>query len=1016
MASITELMKELNYPTNEEGVCSGIAHMAERARRSGNYDKFQERMVYLLKLDANQLEPLISAAKKHSVLLREKPSITKPLTKDEEILLTIDAFFFQVWMHQTPSAIQNFLKLDATNLAQAEPHARNHLKADAPKLAQGDAHIAETFMYENGSNDKEISPLKAPKKFFISDTKQPSKLVFLQGFLEKIQSASKKDNLSLGVVISSGNHTIHVFYDQTNNTWKLTNHSNLSSNDSVEQIADQIARIFSRNNVINLSLDVFTDEPAEKVTSLWQELETISNNSLKSIIQNKAVNSADSYGDTPLLLAAIHGLGEVADELLKQPEIDVNQPNAQGVVPLAAASQNGRTHIVKVLLNNSNTNVNHTEKSGISSLQIAVASGHLEIVKELLKHPNIGIKNSYLTMQSPFLIAAKNGYREILIKLINHPQSKEGSLVDLISYQLQLAVRYGHHDIVRLLLEELRKEIVRDYNESLSRIKAELGDEAEREALKKNPIDLFIKRSFRNNTRTLLSIAVDTSDEMMLGTLLEWPDIEVNGLGLERETAFSKTTTLGTTSMTPLILAAYKGNLDILKQLLSHKEIDISLPGNSGLIKGLTPFIAAATQRHLPIIRELMNYENLDINYCSADLETRTALAIAIENGDLDMVQELLKHDKINVNRGNYGNRDYPLHMAIRTGRIDIVAALLNHKGIDLETVNELGQTPLQLATTLNNTQIISMLKQKHQELGIPETKPQMTQVPAALSALSVPTATPQIAPLAQPAALAVRDREEIRPTEPTPPDSIDRATQNEYIMNPIIGFINTTIEKVEKLPFQILDKYVAERQKLYEYQASLQDKVNSGKNIDISDTLAELNNLIQELKTAKLHLPLSRLQLNILKASQEVMANTQVRHEASLNITNQKNQAATQLDSLTFSTKNNYIMEPIINFIKTTCEQLDTNGATPETKMMFQTYLHEVQEYLIKCEHDIADPKVTYEKLSSLVNCVNEKQNPHSFFAQKTPNMSLELNKAIQEAETRSLTISLENNQQIIK
>ncbi|MCL9685873.1 ankyrin repeat domain-containing protein [Legionella maioricensis] len=457
------------------------------------------------------------------------------------------------------------------------------------------------------------------------------------------------------------------------------------------------------------------------------------------------------------------------------------------------------------------------------------------------------------------------------------------------------------------------------------------------------------------------------------------------------------------------MLAAHKGELDILKKLLSHKEIDISLPGRSALITGLTPFIAAAKNHHLPIIKELMKYENLDINYCSADLETRTALGIAIENGDLDIVQELLKHDKINVNCGNKGDRDYPLHMAIRTGRIDIVSALLNHKGINLENVNQFGQTPLQIATTLKNASIISMLQQKHQELAISETKTPQIEVPAAFTASH--SVTSQIAPSMNSVALAATNKVEILPNEPAPPNSIDRVTQNEYIMNPIIDFINTTIDKLEKLDSPILVKSIEAKNKLYEYKADLQNKVNSGENIDISSTLAEVNDLVLELKKANLHGPLLRLQWNIFKTSKEVVAKTEIRHEASLNLINQKNQVENHLDSLTFSNQNSYIMEPIINFIKTTCEKLEGSSITPEIRNMFQSYLEEVNEYMIKCGNDTVDPKTTYGKLNLLVTQATGSPNPNSFFTQKNSNMSQELNNAIQEAEARSRDFSSDNN-----
>jgi hypothetical protein len=67
---IIEHMQALNYPANPKGVCHGIAYMAERARRIGQYDKFQMRMDYLKVTDTVTLIARIEAAKVHNKRLR----------------------------------------------------------------------------------------------------------------------------------------------------------------------------------------------------------------------------------------------------------------------------------------------------------------------------------------------------------------------------------------------------------------------------------------------------------------------------------------------------------------------------------------------------------------------------------------------------------------------------------------------------------------------------------------------------------------------------------------------------------------------------------------------------------------------------------------------------------------------------------------------------------------------------------------------------------------------------------
>ncbi|WP_298624385.1 hypothetical protein [uncultured Legionella sp.] len=106
--NIIDLMKELNYPTNDDGVCRGLALMAQRACWSGQFEQFQKRMNYLSTLQPNQLHVLLDMAKQHDKDLRDNKT-TIPLSQNEQILLTVDAFFFQIWAHFNPRETQKSL-------------------------------------------------------------------------------------------------------------------------------------------------------------------------------------------------------------------------------------------------------------------------------------------------------------------------------------------------------------------------------------------------------------------------------------------------------------------------------------------------------------------------------------------------------------------------------------------------------------------------------------------------------------------------------------------------------------------------------------------------------------------------------------------------------------------------------------------------------------------------------------------------------------------------------------------
>lgn len=664
MASIITLMAELKFPTDEGGVCLGLALMAERARRCGQYDKFKERMDYLEQLDSNQLSSLISAAKEHSRLLRSNPSMP-PLTKDEEILLTIEAFFFQIWVFFKPDAIQDLLELKGE------------------KFHQKDTHKVEAFMYDIASNEKDISPLNEPKKFFLTDTTL-NNVPSLQKFLEKIQLASQNQQLSLGVVIDSGAHTIHVFYDNQANNWKLTNHSDLGTWDSIQITTKRIAKAFTDNEVINLSLSVFTDEPAEKLSGLWQELEIVSTSSLKSAIENKNINSADSHHNTPLLVAATRGHKGVVQELLKQPEIEVNK---------AAKLQ--------------------------TPLFLAACLGETKVVAELLNHPQIAPMKSYLC--SPLFVAVANGHLGVVQELLKHSSKMDVNQ----GGTLALAVKNGHKAIFQELLKS--------------------------------------------------------------------PFIDINTY---KSNAFSG----GNERKTALIFAIEKGDFDVVEELLNNNKIDTSRPG----YLDDTPLKSAVCSGHLNIVKMLCKNEELDVNFSHSQgcIRRETALILAINYNRIDIVQELLKHPKIDVNER--GELELPLHQAIKDGKVDIVKELLKHPKIDLLKADRAGRNPMVIAFECGNTAIIVALSEKLEEIANQSTPTKnsttLPQIEASLDLLSpaVPSnsTVPQMNPSLSFFTPAAPRNSTV--TQIPPPNSSDPAVLNNYTMEPIINFMKVTIQRLK--------------------------------------------------------------------------------------------------------------------------------------------------------------------------------------------------------------------------
>ena len=105
----------------------------------------------------------------------------------------------------------------------------------------------------------------------------------------------------------------------------------------------------------------------------------------KLVVQGADVNAKAVRDETPLMLAALAGQGEIVNYLLQR-GADIGARNASGMTTLHAAAYGGHADIVSLLVAKGaevNDSANHF---GISPLHLASEENHPGAVKELLRH------------------------------------------------------------------------------------------------------------------------------------------------------------------------------------------------------------------------------------------------------------------------------------------------------------------------------------------------------------------------------------------------------------------------------------------------------------------------------------------------------------------------------------------------------------------------------------------------------------------------------------------------------
>ncbi|AXI24568.1 Ankyrin repeats containing protein [Cardinium endosymbiont of Sogatella furcifera] len=124
---------------------------------------------------------------------------------------------------------------------------------------------------------------------------------------------------------------------------------------------------------------------------------------------------------------------------------------------------------------------------------------------------------------------------------------------------------------------------------------------------------------------------------------------------------------------------------------------------------GFTPLHLAVERGIDSAMAALLGFTNLGIDVNAQSKDHRTPLHIASYNGNVKMVQELLKIGDINVNLQECRGWT-PAHLAVYQSHIEVVQALLQSGKIDLYKKNANGHTVIDLAKIQNNRELLKMI------------------------------------------------------------------------------------------------------------------------------------------------------------------------------------------------------------------------------------------------------------------------------------------------------------------
>ena len=151
--------------------------------------------------------------------------------------------------------------------------------------------------------------------------------------------------------------------------------------------------------------------------------------------------------------------------------------------------------------------------------------------------------------------------------------------------------------------------------------------------------------------------------------------------------------------------AANNGQLESVQYLIEKEGIDPNAVDDNGY----SPLINAAQNGHLHVVQYLRERQNADIDI--HDKNGHTALMHATYNGKLPIVEYLIEAQNANpIEQDDVGFS--LLHFAVKGNSFETLKYLIENIHLPLDTVTNNGETPLDLASKDNHSEIYSYLTQ----------------------------------------------------------------------------------------------------------------------------------------------------------------------------------------------------------------------------------------------------------------------------------------------------------------
>ncbi|MDO8954311.1 MAG: ankyrin repeat domain-containing protein [Gammaproteobacteria bacterium] len=199
---------------------------------------------------------------------------------------------------------------------------------------------------------------------------------------------------------------------------------------------------------------------------------------------------------------------------------------------------------------------------------------------------------------------------------------------------------------------------------------------------------------------TLSTLAEDKQIDL-LAQSIEFSDFHTVCAILDKHPEYIQISLRGT----PLLIKAVLGKVDpsIISYMLKIPKTDVNVAD----LNGSTALFVASQEGQVDVVHILLKHARIDIN--KAALQGCTALFIAAQNKHIEVMIALLERAEIDINKVNLMGAT-PLYTAVQNGWADGVVMLLKHRNIDVNKASPAGFSPLCVAAEAGSVKVIQAL------------------------------------------------------------------------------------------------------------------------------------------------------------------------------------------------------------------------------------------------------------------------------------------------------------------